>query len=372
MKLLLNAMPFGYGPVSKICTVAKCLSKQGIRCTFCGSGIAYEFMKRENVCEVIYCDLYKDESIASFQKLTNEFSYGITCMEPLFVKYASKGISVSYIDSLIWMWDKEYFNRYPELKLVDHYFVQNTFFQYNNFENFGIKNPEFVGAIIDVNKNEIGKISNRNGYLVNYGGVENIYINENINESYPFKMTKLLSENNFMNSTLTYCCNKDTSNYLAEAFPNEKINSFSHMEFIKEMVNTKVLITTPGLTTLLEAYSLNIPILFLPPQNYSQYLILKYLKEEGYPGPIFNYDYFYDDFIIEENIIEDKAIEKIKKITNVFLNDIFCTEQLIKGMSNYIQYGNIDELTLFQSKFIEKIGTNGAMDIVQILIKNKK
>jgi UDP:flavonoid glycosyltransferase YjiC (YdhE family) len=59
VRVLLNAVPFGYGPTSKCASIARELLTRGVECVFAGSGVAYEFFARERLCECIYLDVYQ-------------------------------------------------------------------------------------------------------------------------------------------------------------------------------------------------------------------------------------------------------------------------------------------------------------------------
>jgi hypothetical protein len=48
--------------------------------------------------------------------------------------------------------------------------------------------------------------------------------------------------------------------------------TFPQNEFLREVACSEILVTSPGLTTLLETAVLKIPTVLLPPQNLSQYL----------------------------------------------------------------------------------------------------
>ncbi|BCK01490.1 hypothetical protein [Anaerocolumna chitinilytica] len=371
MKILLNAVPFGYGPVSKIFSIALKLIEEGNKCVFCGCGIAYEYIKREEICEVVYIDVREEEDRNHLKNLADNFDYILTSMNPDFVKVV-QGKKIGYVDSLFWMWDDSYFDVNKELIDVDNYFIQNTFNAKERLSKFNIKNPYFVGSIVntlDLKKQFSSKV------VIHYGGVENIYTPiENI--TYPFKMTEFLYSYKPLwedYELVDVICSERISNKLSENIKNEawKFHSKSHKEFLKSICECDILITTPGLTTLLEAYTLGIPTIFLPPQNYSQYLILKGLENSGYPFELLNLPYIIEDFYIANNITEEDAVNYISKKLKEFFQNKQSIYMLCDKLFIQIKRKENRELILeFEKKFINMIGTDGIENICNIINEN--
>jgi len=63
----------------------------------------------------------------------------------------------------------------------------------------------------------------------------------------------------------------------------------SRAEARRRMETAAVVLTAPGLTATLECFQARIPTWFLPPQNYSQWCILRALREAGVSGPAFHW-----------------------------------------------------------------------------------
>jgi hypothetical protein len=380
-KILFNATPFGYGPVSKTMSVIKKFVSCGHECVFVGSGIAYEYVHRENLCETILMDLYNDEdSKLKLLELSKDFTYGITAMEPLFVDYCDPKLKIGYIDSLFWMWDKEYFNVNYKLKNVDKYFAQNTFdieerTNRNVIKNF--INTKFVIDLIFSDEKNVQRQNQGKNLVIHFGGVENVYIPfENI--VFPFEIFKILNEileNVAEFSKVIVVSSEKTVKKLNEMFPCDKYEfvSLAHAEFAKVMKACDLLITTPGLTTLIESFSLNVKTIFLMPQNFSQYLILHKLKKDGYPFELFNLDYFYSDFNIQEDIPEEEAVNYINKYLKIYFNDEAAKRKLRDNLNMFIDNilnDNISDskLASFQNSFIRNTGIDGVEQIYNEVI----
>lgn len=380
MKILLNAVPFGYGPVSKIAAIAKRLREENVEITFCGHGIAYEFMEREKICKLVYLDVYTEKGAKELGQMLSQFDYALTCMDPDFIRvcYKKVGLPLGYVDSLSWMWDESHFNNSKEIAQVDHYFIQNTFSADANILKFNIKNPIFINGIIDVQTNGTSPVLEKgDNVVIHFGGVENIYVPVN-DIIYPFKVMAVINELNHIwknYSNVIVVCSEKISSRLRESFPTFKgeFLSVNHSEFINIMKNSKLFLTTPGLTTLLEAFSLDITTLFLPPQNFSQYLILDKLKDNGYPVELLNWDFFYPEFNIPLGTPEQVAVSQVKDCTENFFEDADKMKRFKYSLEEMIgNYESHVEIKDFQRVLIKEIGNDGIGDIVDVILNHCK
>lgn len=69
-----------------------------------------------------------------------------------------------------------------------------------------------------------------------------------------------------------------------------------------------MVLTTPGLTTTYEALVYNIPIRFLPPQNYSQALMLKHYRNTGFADISFDWTDVYNESIVPLYLPEKREL----------------------------------------------------------------
>ncbi|MGN7382682.1 Uncharacterised protein [Chlamydia abortus] len=376
-RVLLNAVPFGYGPVSKIASVARKLVQQKIECVFVGCGVAYEYFKREQISEAIELNFYNSDGAERLSELCQNFSYGLTSMDFDFVNICSDKIQIGYVDSLFWMWDTTVFDQNPRLREVSHYFIQNTFAAQEKVDQFQIYNPVLIGSVIDV---PITTLIRKNRAVIHLGGVENIYVP--IREiQYPFVVIKVLNDLRDLwqkYDEVIVVCSETIADELRIAFPDfpGEFTSLSHKSFISLLAESDLLLTAPGLTTILEAFQLRIRTVFLPPQNYSQYLILRGLTSENYPGQLPNWDYFERSFHIPDNTPEDLAVKIVKERIDQFSNS--GSEQLkLRNLlhSRLNDIGKTQSELDFQDSFIERVGTDGLDSIINAIcgmgIQNK-
>jgi hypothetical protein len=369
MDVLVNAVPFGYGPASKAFSIAKELLHRGCRVTFCGHGVALDFFKREGVCDVVELDLYTADGRRELERMSSQFDYGLTVMEPLFVTHAAPELPVGYVDSLPWMWDESHFKQFPRLKTVKHYFAQTTFDAVSKLSRFGIQSLQGVGAIVDLPP---GQAAKRSLAVVHFGGVENIYVPFD-QITYPFSMMRALAQESSLWSNfeqVVVVAGARTVEALEAQHHGDSrftFMSIPHDQFLHLVSTAEALVTTPGLTTLLEAFSLRVPTVFLPPQNYSQYLILQGLSRKGFPNPVLNWDLFYPDFSLPDDTPEEVAINIVAERTKQFFADTGAIGQFTREVKRQLSLSH-DTLADFQGRFVADVGEDGVKDICNHIV----
>ena len=308
MRVLLNAVPFGYGPAAKVVSVARGLAARGVDCLFVGSGVAFEFVAREAVCDALEVDLTDASDVRSLHALSRRFDRALTCMEPRFVD-AVAGIPTGYVDSLSWMWDRRLFDDVPRLRTVDQYFVQDVFNAVDHAAALGIENVLRVGAIVDVPS----VIRQRESHaVVHLGGVENIFVRGD-QAHYPRAVLDAvvgLDDLWERYESVTVVCGEQARSMLASRYRTSRFTfaSARHAEFLDLVSTAQLCVTAPGLTTFLEMCAMGMPQILLPAQNYSQVLILRELGRTGYPPPIWHWSSLVAGFSIAADTPEQAAV----------------------------------------------------------------
>ncbi len=330
--------------------------------TFCGQGVSLEFARRESVCEVVEIDLYGPRACDIVRQLSVRFDYGLSIMEPLFVQFLDGEIPLGYVDSLSWMWCNSHFEQYPTLRTLKHYFYQDTFNSLGNLEKHGVRNLRKVGAILDL---PTIRRTRTDAVLLHFGGVENIYV-AFAEQVYPIRMMALLAQQAFFKHSrdVHVVSGIRARDAFAGLYPDRRHQfvSLPHMQFMRAVSTASRLLTSPGLTTLLEAFALQTPVIFLPPQNYSQYLIMDRLTRWGYPRVLLNWSHIYPYFRIDDDVPEENAVRAIADISRRFFDDPDAVVKLSRETALQLDQDTHDILQ-FQERFIDGIGVRGAEDV---------
>lgn len=153
--------------------------------------------------------------------------------------------------------------------------------------------------------------------------------------------------------------------YLRKLNQNLKAETVEHDEFIKELDRSAHFITTAGQTAVLEAFALGVPTSFLPPMNLSQMALTDFLGDFGASKEQLRWSNYVDETKSLFHLDEKNAIIKFSEYA-----DLISRDAVKKG--NY----HADILNMFttipgneeQEKFIQYVGTDGARQVVDILV----
>ncbi len=356
--ILCDAVPFCFGPISKMISIAEKIDKKEYDLILLASGTSLELGKKSNLFKIVNCNTESNVDLIKNKKWFEKADVFVNVMNPKSVEYAlSLNKKVIYIDSLFWMWDKV-----PDFAdKVEAYFAQNFVGVKDRIISESRDKINLVGPIIG---NAFRGVKKKNHIVVNFGGIESSMIKIGKNSNYPFVIGKLI-EKVFSNSKeKVYFCGNDK--IIRKAIPKRKnfiIGSMEHREFLKVLSEAKLLITIPGLTTTFEAFNYNVPTIFLPPENYSQFLNLKSFEMHSAGKKIFNWSDIYKTKI---NLFEDeqKAVDKILFLIRRFekdkINKLNFKNKLIKVLKN------VNSISVKnQDKFIKSLGENSVLQIAE-------
>ena len=163
--------------------------------------------------------------------------------------------------------------------------------------------------------------------------------------------------------------NKDILEEIEKRTPHGVIQYqfFEHDEFLHQIAEAKLIISSPGLTTAFEVFNSETPIFFIPPQNYSQYWNLEgFISNDIAPGAI-NWNHLYPENNIIKNEEQKIGIEKVLQCTRNFENDKGA-QLKIEQYINHIFSMNEEELQKIgkqQKKYFNSLGSNGTNIIIQ-------
>lgn len=280
-KVVINATPFCFGPISTSLAIAEILREQKLSLVWLATGTALELLKTGNyIDEIVHFDIGKEKDRLTYEQVVREADAVIVNTDPEFAEWATKlNKKVIYIDILYWMWD-----RLPDTVSQCAYYIYEDFVQTKEQqERLGVpKNGIRVGPLIrsTLNSNFSKKPQLTRSLLVSFGG---LYRTDN--ESKKF----LASYKQMVTQVVLDCLEQ------VDAFSTVYIagGGISKKRFVLQnklqvqmgclpkevyddiLSNATAAILCPGLTGFYEAAFLNIPTFFLPPHNYSQYLQLQ-------------------------------------------------------------------------------------------------
>jgi hydroxymethylcytosylglucuronate/cytosylglucuronate synthase len=265
--------------VAKLLTLAAKLQHHEL--LFAGTGVALELAATSSLfVGSMSVDPSTEQGCRQLLGLLRSADACLSVIEPDVVALAAKQqVPCCYVDSLFWMWDK-----LPDhLRSVDLYVAQRFPGVEAQAARIPVKNLIMVGPIID--RSHLGEHRQDDVLLVNLAGLESPFVTFGSTLHYPEAVMPSLAEAlglaTYRNVVVTG--NRTVMGDLAWRYPAPGVTymHLSHDAFLAQMARARMVLTSPGLTTTYEALVHGTPVRFLPPQNYSQALLLDRYRRQG-------------------------------------------------------------------------------------------
>lgn len=256
-RLAICAIPFGFGPASKAAMIVRGLNElEDIEWVDLSKGIAAEYLMREKVATSDYSPL------ANYSDLDG----AVVVMDNDWAQELVGKVPVFFVDSLGYMWSDQDFDNYPKLRQVEAYFTQDLFGAYENMCKTGVANVVKTPPIVERGDFEVI----RGGFdVVHLGGLLNP-INPETSEVYLKGILEILGDCELTDPV--FLVSEIALNRFSEQTAPHNFQSVGHNKALELFSSANTVISSTGLTTILEASRLGKEYLPLPPQNYSQVL----------------------------------------------------------------------------------------------------
>lgn len=343
--LVCSAQPFGYGPAAKLVVLAEELRSRGFRLVFLGHGVAYELVARSRAFDEIVRGRPTDDSVRSVVAA----SVGVlSVMDREFATLAKElGRPLFVVDSLAWFRDSM-----PEpFRGAARYWVQR--FPDGTIPQGAVE----VGPILGVN--EVTWSDPGSGLVVNLGGGESP---DGDNPAYAEFVVRGLRDSGFTGSVLA---GDRWTAWLRERFPNTGLafESVSHAEAIRRFASAGWVLTAPGLTASLECFRFGVPTTFLPPQNSSQWRILRTFRRLGLAPTAFHWEDVPPAGPSPDELPEAYRTRRVREIIHT------ATPAAAARFRESLRVPSDTALSLRQQAFFASLGPNGVQMIVDDLTR---
>lgn len=279
-RILFVSTAFGFGPTSKAVTIARELrvNSPDVSVEFAGLGIALEFATLASVFNRVHpVNVDNASGDRELANLCNDSNAVVSIMNWRVVGLDLRR-PVYVVDSLTWMWPQIPFN----MDAVARYFVQDYLLGDHKLNvTHASSKLEIVGPIVSHETRSIRrKQSVKRNLLVNFAGAASPLCPDAYFLDYSLGVAHaVVSSWASEFESILFCSNSTVAAKLRQSFPGDTVVAacLPHHQFLEEMSSCSAMMSTPGITTTLEAAQMNVPMVFLPPQNYSQALMA-----EGY------------------------------------------------------------------------------------------
>lgn len=346
MQILVTAEMFGYGPIITCNYLVESLkNKVCAKWIFMGSGIAMEQAKRTGFFdEYVFCETY---DIDELEKKRNYFeeSDAVISVENLqgALFCVRNSFKVYYIDNLFWLWG----SIPEELNKVSCYFIVDYFNARENINRIGqgIKRYEFVGPLRKFNVIESDMKENK--ILINFGGAESFLSNfELVLDFYSIALKGIFSMcREALIEEIVVCGGNRMVESIKDRLGNEndiRYASFSKEDYLEELRTAQYVILSPGIGNFSESLDLSIPIMMLPPINYSQFWQMEEYKKLGLGIEMKNWNDFQLYVEVERNVEESIGVDQVMKNVQRFVKDEAAWHELYHEAKRYVNMNGQD------------------------------
>ena len=350
--------PFGYGPTGNAIPILESLFKKtkDIDIIFAGSGLCMEIASGLPVKRVLL-DERDEEQIEVFLKsLDNPFVIG--SQNRFCIKVAKRlGIPCSFVDILAWFWKE-----IPQ----DHLLADEIFWiNFPSIENKIPKNQNNIHVVSGIINTLEHSTKEAGRLMIHIGGAKYPYSND-VPSAYLNLMAKGLNEAGEGLDSIIFASGMDAISYLKQSVFNKKalLISLPKDKFIQELGRSEHVMTTAGVSSTLESFSLDIPTSFLLPLNLSQVALADILSERGCFDSCLKWEDYVDVDKDLRDMTEKDAISEINRYAEIIDKDEKLSRKFVKdfvGMTKTIPDRSE------QTKLIKSIGESGADEIVEIL-----
>ncbi|MCP4545441.1 MAG: hypothetical protein GY835_03105 [bacterium] len=275
MRILCDAVPFGFGPAGKLLTIlGKLPTSWDI--TLLASGTTKLLAERSQITGTIECDSTSRADLRRVKSNIENADLFLTVMNPVSARYAQEvGSRLAMVDSLFWMWH----SAQDTCVTADMYFIQRFPDWERNLNRLRPVSPHPVGAIVGPHE----PVERKEELLVHLGGLQNSIARADQIDTYCNVISRILAQalGHHRFDRIRVVGNPDP---LKKAFHHCGVNRLEvtlldHSDVARTLASSQLLLTSPGLTTTYEAFASGTPVAFLPPQNYSQLLISSVLRD---------------------------------------------------------------------------------------------
>jgi hypothetical protein len=142
--------------------------------------------------------------------------------------------------------------------------------------------------------------------------------------------------------------------------------SLSHVEALAEFASADRVWTSPGLTASLECFQLGVPTLFLPPQNYSQWCLLRAFRRRGLAPGAFHWEDVLAGPRLRNRLPEAARNPRVRAAIRELSSDARAARAFRQRLRQAAQE-DLTETADRQRAFLRQLGPNGATVIAERL-----
>ncbi len=356
-RIVCCAAPHGYGPASKLCRLASALRRRGVSPVFLGTGIALELAERSGSFDDVI-DAPPESRVAS--ALIDSAAALVSLMDQDYLRSAqNRGKPTFVADSLFWMRD-----RIPDcFRAATRYWVQNFFGVRERLAEAPIRATIVGPMMAQAASAPDGK---RSGIVIHLGGCDSSL--SAIDSGYFNFVVEAVAESAIasrFSGPMVVMAGRKCIDALGSRIADRRIErvSVAPDEALALLAGAQIVLTAPGLTATLECFQLSQAVFFLPPQNYSQWWILKKLRLNGLAPAAFHWEDCLAARPVTERMTESDRVPLLRSLVGGLVRDAEARRALVSALDDYATCDRT-ALAAAQRRYFDSLGANGLDSIV--------
>lgn len=338
LNIICSAVSFGLGPVGKLCSIV--YNNDNINWFLCGDKIDMNIFSEKFFLKKVFT---RDEKEIELFIKNNNITHALVVLDgELATLYKKLGLIVLYVDSLPFMWQESDVVSGDVPLNVDYYCAQKNFSKKNSSvleKAYNLINVDPILPIFENNNKDHPKYD----VVINLGGmsINNVVESDYIDIIIPTLINAI--DTNKLSKKILITCGFEAANYVKKIL-NElsfnldiTIDTIEHNKYLYIISKSNLLITTAGLTTIMETCNYKIPTIILPPSNLSQYYNQDIAKKILYKYHIIEWPYEDLKYSYIKTILdygEEKIVKIIQNNIKSKLNDNQFTKNTVHLFDN--------------------------------------
>lgn len=362
--LVLCAQPYGYGPVSKLLALAGRLQPAGIPLLFIGSGITLELAARS--AGLFARVLAAKPGSAEAREAIAGAAAVVSVMDREYSVMASDlGRPLYVVDSLYWMRA----TLPPAFRRARIHWAQD-------FDGVGTvpgrgANVRVTGPLLPP-----ALPGWRGGawLVVNLGGGRSPFASAPDNAAYWRFVLRGLRESElgarYRGRILVLGGEQCLQVVRAEGLDMGcELATLPHASALEAFADSAMVLSSPGLTTSLECFRMGVPVRYLPPQNYSQWCILRSLRRHGVADHAFHWEDMGERYRLADRLDEPDRDPLIRRAIDELSVLPAARRAYLDGLARMAD-GDPAAVAAAQAAYLQSLGGDGVGQVVDDLLSD--
>jgi hypothetical protein len=315
--------------------------------------------------QVLACDVKEPESVRRYVPVLASADLYLSVSNNANIGLALElGLPLVFVDILFWMKRRVT----PAMRQARSYLIENFPGVAATLSRYGreMARPRVVGPLIAPPPSRKER-SSTSHLLVNYGGAHSPDIVPGKNTCYPSSMTRLVREllpqvGGSAESVTIAAGARAVARIREEGAQGDlRVETLPQERYLELLAASRQLLTAPGLNAPFEAFALDVPTSFLPPQNLTQVCQLPVYQEHGLAPRGLNLTELYPESTIDPRAPEAEGTARVLELIARFDADPRAREAVTERVAAQLRRSplELERQLVAQRDFLRMLGPPG-------------